>query len=111
MDSDSEILDKYSEHITKINKELKKALSSRVTLAEDIGRHTLLGHGKRLRPLFFVLSCQLCNYQGIETHIVFRPSLNISMPPPCSMMTLWIMLKTDEIDLRPIMSGEIMRRC
>jgi octaprenyl-diphosphate synthase len=68
MDSDSEILDKYSEHITKINKELKEALSSRVTLAEDIGKHTLLGHGKRLRPLFFVLSCQLCNYQGKDVH-------------------------------------------
>ena len=68
MDSDSEILDKYSDHITKINKELKKALSSRVTLAEDIGKHTLLGHGKRLRPLFFVLSCQLCNYQGKDAH-------------------------------------------
>ena len=68
MNSGSEILDKYSEHITKINKELEEALSSRVTLAEDIGKHTLLGHGKRLRPLFFVLSCQLCNYQGKDAH-------------------------------------------
>ncbi|UCF82487.1 MAG: polyprenyl synthetase family protein [Desulfobacteraceae bacterium] len=68
MDSGSEILDKYSEHITKINKELKEALTSRVTLAEDIGKHTLLGNGKRLRPLFFVLSCQICNYQGRDTY-------------------------------------------
>jgi len=68
MDSGSEILDKYIEHITKINKELKKALSSRVALVEDIGNHTLLGHGKRLRPLFFLLSCQLCDYQGKDAY-------------------------------------------
>jgi len=68
MDSGSEILDKYIEHITKINKELKKALSSRVALVKDIGNHTLLGHGKRLRPLFFLLSCQLCDYQGKDAY-------------------------------------------
>ena len=68
MDPSSVILDKYTEHITKINKELKEALTSRVTLVEDMGDHTLLGQGKRLRPLFFVLSCQLCNYQGKDEH-------------------------------------------
>jgi len=68
MDSSSEILDKYTEHITKINKELKEALSSRVALVEDIGNHILLGHGKRLRPLFFLFSCQLCDYQGKDAY-------------------------------------------
>jgi len=68
MDSSSAILDKHTEHITKINKELKEALSSRVALVEDIGNHTLLGHGKRLRPLFFLLSCQLCDYQGKDAY-------------------------------------------
>ena len=68
MDSSSSILDKYTEHIIKINKELKKALTSRVPLAEDIGKHTLLGHGKRLRPLFFLLSCQLCDYKGKDAY-------------------------------------------
>jgi octaprenyl-diphosphate synthase len=68
MDSGREILDKYTEHITKINKELKEALSSRVALVEDIGNHILLGHGKRLRPLFFLLSCQLCDYQGKDAY-------------------------------------------
>jgi octaprenyl-diphosphate synthase len=68
MDSGSEILDKYKEHIIKINKELKEALSSRVALVEDIGNHILLGHGKRLRPLFFLLSCQLCDYQGKDAY-------------------------------------------
>jgi octaprenyl-diphosphate synthase len=68
MDSGNEILDKYTEHITKINKELKEALSSRVALVEDIGNHILLGHGKRLRPLFFLLSCQLCDYKGKDAY-------------------------------------------
>ncbi|MBE9571311.1 MAG: polyprenyl synthetase family protein, partial [Proteobacteria bacterium] len=68
MDSSSAILDKYTGHIARINKELKEALSSRVALVEDIGNHTLLGHGKRLRPLFFLLSCQLCDYQGKDAY-------------------------------------------
>lgn len=68
MDSSSAILDKYTEHITRINKELKEALSSKVALVEDIGNHILLGHGKRLRPLFFLLSCQLCDYQGKDAY-------------------------------------------
>lgn len=68
MNSSSAILDKYTEHIARINKELKEALTSRVSLVEIIGKHTLLGHGKRLRPLFFVLSCQLCSYQGKDVY-------------------------------------------
>lgn len=70
MDSSSAILDKYAEHIAKINKELREALSSRVALVEDIGNHTLLGHGKRLRPLFFVLSCQLCDYKRKDLYFL-----------------------------------------
>ena len=68
MDSSSAILDKYTGHIARINKELKEALTSRVSLVEIIGKHTLLGHGKRLRPLFFLLSCQLCDYQGKDAY-------------------------------------------
>ena len=68
MNSGSKNLDKYTEHVKKINKELKEAISSRVTLVEDIGNHTVLGHGKRLRPLFFLFSCQLCDYQGKDAY-------------------------------------------
>lgn len=62
------ILDKFSEEIAKINAALKKALSSRVPLLEEIGNHTLLGHGKRIRPLFFLLSCDLCGYRGSDRY-------------------------------------------
>jgi len=62
------VLDKHKEKIMKINEELEKALSSRVRLIEEIGTHTLLGHGKRIRPLFFVLSCELCNYRKADRY-------------------------------------------
>jgi octaprenyl-diphosphate synthase len=68
MNSKNTILEKYKKDLSKINEEMEKTLSSRVQLIEDIGNHTLLGHGKRLRPLFFVLSCGLCNYQGKDMH-------------------------------------------
>jgi octaprenyl-diphosphate synthase len=68
MDSDNTALNRYREYFAKINEELDKALSSRVALVKDIGNHSLLGHGKRLRPLFFVLSCQLCNYEGEDIY-------------------------------------------
>jgi len=47
---------------------LDRGLNSRVSLVEDIGSHTLLGEGKRLRPLLFVLACRLCNYQGSDVY-------------------------------------------
>jgi octaprenyl-diphosphate synthase len=64
MDPYDLILNQNKEHFDRINEELKKALSSRVSLIEDIGSHSLLGCGKRLRPLLFVLSCNLCEYKG-----------------------------------------------
>ncbi|MEJ2024897.1 MAG: polyprenyl synthetase family protein [Deltaproteobacteria bacterium] len=63
MDTDEKILTKYRAYFDRIDREVEKALSSRVSLIEEIGGHTLLGGGKRLRPLFFILSCQLCGFQ------------------------------------------------
>jgi len=63
MERHSAIIEKHGAHFSKINEDLDKVLTSRVALIEDIGNHTLLGRGKRLRPLFFILSCRLCNYQ------------------------------------------------
>jgi len=68
MDTDDTVLNRYKDHFHRINEELDRVLSSRVPLIKDIGSHSLLGHGKRLRPLFFVLSSQLCNYQGKDTY-------------------------------------------
>jgi octaprenyl-diphosphate synthase len=67
-DPDNDILDLHAEHLAEINKELQKELHSRVGLIEDIGNHSLLGNGKRLRPLLFVLSCKLCDYRGKDIY-------------------------------------------
>lgn len=58
------VLSHYQEHVKKIDEELRKGLESRIDLIVDIGNHTLLGDGKRLRPLLFVLSCRLCSNFG-----------------------------------------------
>ena len=69
MNMDSTILSGYKKYINKIDQELDKLLNSRIALIEDIGNHALFGHGKRLRPLFFILSCRLCNYQEDDLYL------------------------------------------
>ena len=68
MDSDISNLTQFRDHFDIINDELYKVFNSRVPLVQEIGRHALLGHGKRLRPLIFVLSCELCNYHGEDVY-------------------------------------------
>jgi octaprenyl-diphosphate synthase len=58
----------FEGHFEQINRELNKVFHSRVPLAREIGTYALLGEGKRLRPLIFVLSCQLCGYQGEDLY-------------------------------------------
>jgi len=68
MDSETSNLTQFKDHFDIINEELYKVFNSRVPLVEEMGRHALLGHGKRLRPLIFVLSCELCNYRGEDVY-------------------------------------------
>lgn len=68
MDLDTSNLLQFKDHFDLINGELHKVFNSRVPLVEDIRKHALLGHGKRLRPLMFVLSCELCNYHGEDRY-------------------------------------------
>jgi octaprenyl-diphosphate synthase len=39
-------------------------------LIKEVGSYSLLGGGKRLRPLFFILSCQLCNYNEKDIYTI-----------------------------------------
>jgi len=64
MDPHRTILDQHKKHFDQIDEALGETLVSRVPLIEDMGAHSLLGRGKRLRPLLFVISCHLFNYQG-----------------------------------------------
>jgi octaprenyl-diphosphate synthase len=55
-------LDQFTPYFERIDEELGKMLQSNVSLIEEVAQYSLLGNGKRLRPLFFVLSCELCDY-------------------------------------------------
>ncbi len=68
MDQQGKILKKFENHFIRINEELDRGLNSHVSLVEDMGSHTLLGQGKRLRPLLFVLACRLCDYYGEDAY-------------------------------------------
>ena len=68
MREDSTFLDQFASEFGKINEELGKALDSKVSLIEKVVSYSLLGGGKRLRPLFFILSCQLCDYDKSDMY-------------------------------------------
>jgi len=68
MDSDHTFLDRFEDHFKLINDELEKCLSSSLDIINDIGDHSLLGQGKRLRPLLFVLSGKLCGYEAGDVY-------------------------------------------
>lgn len=62
MNPERTFLNRFNKDFQKIENELNSSFSSRIKTIEDIGRHSLLGEGKRLRPLLFVLSGRLCGY-------------------------------------------------
>ncbi|MBW1673498.1 MAG: polyprenyl synthetase family protein [Deltaproteobacteria bacterium] len=70
MKDDSNFLDQFAPYFSKINEELEKILDSDVSLIREVGRYSLLGGGKRLRSLFFILSCQLCNYNEKDIYTI-----------------------------------------
>ena len=70
MGSDRTFLDQFNHHFERINDELGRNLNSYIPLIKDIGQHSLLGEGKRLRPLLYVLSCKLCGYKGGDVYRV-----------------------------------------
>lgn len=67
-DRDHEILSRFKPHFEKINRAIERVLESRIPLIVDMGGHSLLGGGKRLRPLLFVLSSRLCGYKGEDLY-------------------------------------------
>ncbi len=70
MDPDRTFLERFEHHFREIEKELNRTFGSRVSTIDDIGRHSLLGEGKRIRPLLFVLSSRLCGYEGKDVYLI-----------------------------------------
>jgi len=64
----AKFLDQFASCFSRINQEISKIVDSRVSLIQEIGSYSLRGDGKRLRPLFFILSCQLCNYHESDVY-------------------------------------------
>jgi len=61
-------LNHFSLPLKKIDDALNQSLGARVPVVTDIIRYSLLGAGKRIRPLLFVLSSHLCGYQGGDVY-------------------------------------------
>ena len=56
--------DRFDPHFEAIESELKRFLESRPSAVREIASYALLGQGKRIRPLLFVLSARLCGLEG-----------------------------------------------
>jgi octaprenyl-diphosphate synthase len=68
--ADSNFLDRFNDHFNEIDKELEKSIDSNMPLIEEIGRHSLLAQGKRLRPLLFVLSALMNGYDKKDIYYI-----------------------------------------
>jgi len=64
----NDFLDRFGAHLTEIDDALNQSLGARVPVVTDIVRYSLLGAGKRIRPLLFVLSSHLSGYQGGDVY-------------------------------------------
>jgi octaprenyl-diphosphate synthase len=67
---ESSFLEQFAPHFQRINEELGKVFDTHVPLIEEVGSYSLLGGGKRLRPLFFVLSCEICDYHNSDMYLL-----------------------------------------
>jgi octaprenyl-diphosphate synthase len=56
------IFETVKDDLERIEQELEENLKSRVPLVSKVGTHILLGGGKRLRPVLFILCARLCGY-------------------------------------------------
>lgn len=68
MTRESTFFDQFAPYFKRINQELENVVTSDVSSIEEIAKYAVLGPGKRLRPLLFILSSQLCNYHGDDIY-------------------------------------------
>jgi octaprenyl-diphosphate synthase len=59
---------RFEADLEKINQALEEHLTSRVPQVEKIARYAVMGPGKRLRPLLFVLSARACGDTGKDLY-------------------------------------------
>jgi octaprenyl-diphosphate synthase len=61
-------MDNFNSYFQRIEEELHRCFQTQIPIIDEIGKHSLFGNGKRLRPLLFVLSCELCGYFGEDIY-------------------------------------------
>jgi octaprenyl-diphosphate synthase len=61
-----DIFKHYALELKSVEKELLSIFNSSATVIPLIGKHIINSGGKRVRPLFLLMSAQLCNYHGKE---------------------------------------------
>lgn len=62
-----DIFNNYSKELVLVDQQLLNIFSSNVFLIPLVGKHLIGSGGKRIRPLFLLLSADLCGYRG-EDH-------------------------------------------
>ncbi len=60
----ADVWDVYREELEGVEEQIKKNLDSSVALVNTVAAHILNSGGKRIRPLFVLLSAHLCGYAG-----------------------------------------------
>lgn len=66
----NDIFTQYSPELRLIEKELLNIFQSNIFVIPLIGRHIIQGGGKRIRPLFLLLSADLCGYKDKNRQIL-----------------------------------------
>lgn len=68
MDSDRKFLNQFDPYFEAINRALSASTGEPLPRIGEIMTHSLLGEGKRLRPLLFVLCAEMCGYRKPEVY-------------------------------------------
>lgn len=66
----NDIFATYSAELKTVEEELFSIFQSDVFLIPVIGRHIINSGGKRIRPLFLLLSADLCGYKGVNRRLL-----------------------------------------
>jgi octaprenyl-diphosphate synthase len=67
MDPMNNLLERIQPDIDKVNFYLEENLKSHISLISEVNKHILVGGGKRLRALLFVLASRLCGAEGEQS--------------------------------------------
>ncbi|MCG6552675.1 MAG: polyprenyl synthetase family protein [Candidatus Magnetominusculus sp. LBB02] len=59
----------YEKDLRRVEAEISKIFKSDVVVIPDIGRHLIGGGGKRLRPMYLLMSSALCGYSGDARYV------------------------------------------